>query len=156
MFFKKLFVAGFALSSFSNSLSAQTMDEVAACAGVVAGNGAIDLFVGDEKKFTDAMDVAYYAYLPSANGTRAILNFTDEERAFTSKILSSNMDKMINAYNSENYDLALYEEIVGCYRTLGTVLLRPDIQGDLKMAKDDYDEVKEKTISNIRRLFSAQ
>ena len=39
------------------------IDNIAACAGVVIGNGAIDYFIGDEASFDDASDIAYTAYL---------------------------------------------------------------------------------------------
>ena len=39
------------------------LDNIAACAGVVIGNGAIDFFMGDEAALDAAADIAYSAYL---------------------------------------------------------------------------------------------
>ena len=39
------------------------MDNLAACAGVVVGNGAVDFYLGDEQSFDVAADIAYSAYL---------------------------------------------------------------------------------------------
>ena len=39
------------------------VDNLAACAGVVIGNGAIDFFMGDERSFESAANIAYSAYL---------------------------------------------------------------------------------------------
>ena len=39
------------------------LDNIAACAGVVIGNGAIDFFMGDEAAFNEAAEIAYSAYL---------------------------------------------------------------------------------------------
>ena len=51
---------------FSSSfVRAQTekLDNVAACAGVVIGNGAVDFYLGNEQSFDDAANIAYSAYL---------------------------------------------------------------------------------------------
>ena len=127
---------------FTNHLKAQNMDQVASCAGVVIGNASVD-------------NIAYYSYLPSVMGVTALLNSSQEDRQFTETILSSNIDKIIIAYNNDNYDNNLYEEVVGCYRMLGTVLLKPEIQADLEMSKDLYDGMIAKTSSKLRRVFDA-
>ncbi len=152
---KKFIFLALLVFPFINHLKAQDMDKVASCAGVVVGNASVDYILGDKQAFNDAINIAYYAYLPSVMGAKAILNYTEEERQFTEKILSSNIDKVIIAYNNGNYDSNLYEEVVGCYRMLGTVLLKPEIQADLKISKDQYDEIIAITSSNIRRVFDA-
>ena len=93
--------------------------------------------------------------MPTLNGVASLLNYSDEDRAFADQIFSSNIDKVINAYNNENYDTALYEEIVGCYRMLGLVLIDPATQYYLKDSKDVVDAKIEKTINNLKRIFDA-
>ena len=151
----KKFILLALLVSFTFHLKAQDMDKIASCAGVVVGNASVDYILGDKQAFNDALNIAYYSYLPSVMGVSALLSSSEEERQFTEQILSSNIDKIIIAYNNGNYDSNLYEEVVGCYRMLGTVLLKPEIQADLKMSKDQYDEIIAKTSSNIRRVFDA-
>ena len=152
---KKFILLALLTVLFTFHLKAQDMDKVASCAGVVVGNASVDYILGDKQAFNDALNIAYYSYLPSVMGVSALLSSSEEERQFTEQILSSNIDKIIIAYNNGNYDSNLYEEVVGCYRMLGTVLLKPEIQADLKMSKDQYDEIIAKTSSNIRRIFDA-
>ena len=150
---KKFILLALLTVSFTFHLKAQDMDKVASCAGVVVGNASVDYILGDKQAFNDAINIAYYSYLPSVMGVSALLSSSEEERQFTEKILSSNIDKIIIAYNNGNYDSNVYEEVIGCYRMLGTVLLKPEIQADLKMSKDQYDEIIAKTSSNLRRVF---
>ena len=150
---KKIILLALLIVPFTFHLKAQDMDKIASCAGVVVGNASVDYILGDKQAFNDALNIAYYSYLPSVMGVSALLSSSEEERQFTEQILSSNIDKIIIAYNNGNYDSNLYEEVVGCYRMLGTVLLKPEIQADLKMSKDQYDEIIAKTSSNLRRVF---
>ena len=152
---KKFILLALLIAPFTFHLKAQDMDKIASCAGVVVGNASVDYILGDKQAFNDAINIAYYSYLPSVMGVSALLSSSEEERQFTEKILSSNIDKIIIAYNNGNYDSNVYEEVIGCYRMLGTVLLKPEIQADLKMSKDQYDEIIAKTSSNIRRVFDA-
>jgi hypothetical protein len=152
---KKFVLLALLIVPFTFHLKAQDMDEIASCAGVIVGNASVDYILGDKQAFNDALNIAYYSYLPSVMGVSALLSSSEEERQFTEQILSSNIDKIIIAYNNGNYDNNLYEEVVGCYRMLGTVLLKPEIQADLKMSKDQYNEIITKTSSNLRRVFDA-
>lgn len=152
---KKFILLALLIVTFTNHLKAQDMDKIASCAGVVVGNASVDYILGDKQAFNDAINVAYYAYLPSVMGVSAMLSYSNEERQFTEKILSSNIDKIIIAYNNGNYDSNVYEEVIGCYRMLGTVLLKPEIQADIEISKDLYDEMIAKTSSNLRRVFDA-
>ena len=49
--------------SFSTTAETTEIDNIAACAGVVIGNGAVDFYMGDEEAFDVAADIAYTAYL---------------------------------------------------------------------------------------------
>ena len=141
------------IAPVTNYMKAQDMNSVATCAGVVVGNASVDYVLGKKQAFNEALNIAYYAYLPSTTGTSAMLNYTNEEREFTEKIVSTNIDKVIMEYNNGNYDSNLYEEVVGCYRMLGTVLLKPEVQADLKISKGLYDEIIAEVSSNIRSIF---
>ena len=76
------------------------LDDIAACAGVVLGNGAVDFSLGDEASFDAAAEVSYSAYLAE------ILNrsFSQNDLQIADQILGGNLDKVINAYNSETFD----------------------------------------------------
>ena len=55
----------FVFSFLSSFAKAQTerLDNLAACPGVVIGNGAVDFYLGDEQSFDVAVNIAYSAYL---------------------------------------------------------------------------------------------
>ena len=46
-------------TAFANT---NRVDDLAACAGIVIGNSAIDFFMGDEESFDSAANIAYTAY----------------------------------------------------------------------------------------------
>ena len=94
-------------------------DKLAACAGVVLGNGAVDLYLGDEASFDAAAEVAYSAYLAEVISG----GFSQNDLQIADQILGGNLDKVITAYNSEAFDNDLYEEIVSCYRQLSIQLI---------------------------------
>ena len=142
------------LSTFifwNSSLNADTskLDNVAACAGVVLGNGAIDFFMGDELSFDDAADIAYSAYLSEVfNGA-----YSQEDIKIADQILGGNLDKVIAAYNSETFDNELYEEVVGCYRLLSLQVLE-NAQLIVKNQKD-WEELKNNSAKTIKRILRA-
>tara|TARA_B100000989_G_C19491572_1_gene450053 strand:- start:172 stop:633 length:462 start_codon:yes stop_codon:yes gene_type:complete len=150
---KKAALALFILmfSGLANSAKAATekLDNIAACAGVVIGNGAIDLFMGNEKLFDDAADIAYSAYLSvvfSSEHNQNDLQVADQ-------ILGGNLDKVINAYNSETFDNELYEEIVGCYRALSKQILHAS--EIIEKNQDSWIEVKSNSINTLKRMLKA-
>ena len=57
-----IFIALLFLSSFAKAQT-EKLDNLAACAGVVIGNGAVDFYLGNEQSFDVAADIAYSAYL---------------------------------------------------------------------------------------------
>ena len=125
------------------------LDNIAACAGVVIGNGAVDFYMGDEAAFDGAADIAYSAYLSEVFTSQV----AQSDIQIADQILASNLDKVIAAYNSETFDVDMYEEIVGCYRTLSMQLLEAaqviiDNQGT-------WNEVKSTSINTIKRVLSA-
>ena len=125
------------------------LDNIAACAGIVLGNGAIDFFMGDEEAFDGAADIAYSAYLSEVFRGNAAQN----DIQISDQILASNLDKVIAAYNSETFDNEMYEEIVGCYRALSMQLL--EAAQVIIDNQDSWNEVKSASIKTIKRLLSA-
>ena len=125
------------------------LDNIAACAGVVIGNGAIDFYMGDEVAFDKAADIAYSAYLSEV----FLGEFSQNDIQIADQILASNLDKVIAAYNSETFDSEMYEEIVGCYRALSIQLL--EAAQVIIDNQEAWSEVKTVSITTIKRVLSA-
>ena len=126
------------------------LDNVAACVGVVMGNGAVDFYLGDEASFDAAAEFAYSAYLSELLGGKDHLQ-NDIEIA--DQIMGGNMDKIINAYNNDSFDNEVYEEVVGCYRQLGTQILEKiDV---IMLNGDEYQEMINTQIQTIKRMLRA-
>lgn len=125
------------------------LDDLAACAGVVIGNGAIDFFMGDEEAFDSAANIAYTAYLSEVFAGQ----YGQSDLQIADQILGSNLDKVIAAYNSETFDSALYEELVGCYRRLSEQLLNG--ADTIMENQDNWGDVKNMSIETIKRFLRA-
>ncbi len=69
------------------------LDNIAACAGVILGNGAVDFYLGDEASFDAAAEVAYSAYLSELLSG----SFSENDVEIADQILGGNLDKIINA-----------------------------------------------------------
>ena len=125
------------------------LDNIAACAGVVLGNGAVDFYLGNEASFDAAAEVAYSAYLAEVlNGS-----FSQNDLQIADQILGSNLDKVINAYNSETFDNEVYEEVVGCYRQLATQILeKVDVIDD---RANEWQDLMTTSIQTIKRMLRA-
>ena len=131
------------------SADTNRLDNIAACAGVVVGNGAIDFYMGDEVAFDKAADIAYSAYLSEV----FLGEFSQTDIQIADQILASNLDKVIAAYNSETFDSQMYEEIVGCYRALSIQLL--EAAQVIIDNQEAWSEVKTVSIKTIKRVLSA-
>ena len=131
------------------SADTNRLDNIAACAGVVIGNGAIDFYMGDEVAFDKAADIAYSAYLSEV----FLGEFSQNDIQIADQILASNLDKVIAAYNSETFDSEMYEEIVGCYRALSIQLL--EAAQVIIDNQEAWSEVKTISITTIKRVLSA-
>ena len=131
------------------SADTNKLDNIAACAGVVIGNGAIDFYMGDEAAFDKAADIAYTAYLSEVFSGQ----FAQDDLQIADQILASNLDKVIAAYNSETFDSEMYEEIVGCYRALSSQLL--EAAQIIIDNQEAWREVKTVSIKTIKRVLSA-
>ena len=125
------------------------LDNIAACAGVVLGNGAVDFYLGNEASFDAAAEVAYSAYLAEVlNGS-----FSQNDLQIADQMLGRNLDKVINAYNSETFDNEVYEEVVGCYRQLATQILeKVDVIDD---RANEWQDLMTTSIQKIKRMLRA-
>ena len=136
------------LSSFAKAQT-EKLDNLAACAGVVIGNGAVDFYLGDEQSFDVAANIAYSAYLSevfSAGHQQNDLQVADQ-------ILGANVDKIINAHNSENFTADVYEEVVGCYRALAKQLMEG--AETIINNQSKWNELKNTSIETLKRTLSA-
>ena len=126
------------------------LDNVAACAGIVMGNGAVDFYLGDEASFDAAAEFAYLAYLSELLGGK---DHSENDVEIADQILSSNTDKIINLYNNDSFDNEVYEEVVGCYRQLGTQIL--ERMQTIMMNRDEYQEMINTQIQTLKRMLRA-
>ena len=125
------------------------LDNIAACAGVVLGNGAVDFYLGDEASFDAAAEVAYSAYLWEVLSG----SFSQNDIEIADQILGGNLDKIINAYNSDSFDSEVYEEVVGCYRQLGIQILEKiDF---IMLSGDEYQDLMDSTVQTLKRMLKA-
>ena len=125
------------------------LDNIAACTGVVLGNGAVDFYLGDEASFDAAGEFAYSAYLSELLSG----SYAESDVEIADQIMGGNMDKIINAYNSDTFDNEVYEEVVGCYRQLGIQILE---KIDIIMLKaDEYKEMMNTSVQTLKRMLRA-
>ena len=125
------------------------LDNIAACAGVVLGNGAVDFYLGDEASFDAAAEVAYSAFLSEVLSG----SFSKNDIEIADQILGGNLDKIINAYNSDSFDSEVYEEVVGCYRQLGIQILEKiDV---IMLSGDEYQDLMDTSVQTLKRMLRA-
>ena len=125
------------------------LDNIAACAGVVLGNGAVDFYLGDEASFDAAAEVAYSAYLSEVLSG----SFSQNDIEIADQILGGNLDKIINAYNSDSFDGEVYEEVVGCYSQLGIQILEKiDV---IMLSGDEYQDLMDTSVQRLKRMLRA-
>ncbi|MAZ45664.1 MAG: hypothetical protein CMD74_03035 [Gammaproteobacteria bacterium] len=136
------------LSSFARAQT-EKLDNLAACAGVVIGNGSVDFYMGDEQSFDDAANIAYSAYLSEifAGG------YGQNDLKVADQILGGNVDKIISAYNSENFTADVYEEVVGCYRSLAKQLMEG--AETIINNQSKWKNLKDTSIGTLKRMLRA-
>ena len=128
----------------------ERLDNVAACAGIVIGNGSVDFLLGDEASYDAAAEFAYLAYLAELLGGE---DHSQDEGEMADQILRNNANKIINAYNNDSFDNEVYEEVVGCYRLLGTQIL--ERMQTIMMNRDEYQEMIDTSIQTIKSMLRA-
>ena len=130
-------------------VTANELDNVGACAGVVIGNASVDFSLGDQKGFDDGIKLGITAYVSEVFTN----NYKKNDIAIADKILASNTDKIINAANTQTFDETIFEEVIKCYRMLSILVMK----------NADTIKINFKKINNIinqrnkllRRMLSA-
>ncbi len=143
-----VFIALLFLSSFAKAQT-QKLDNLAACAGVVIGNGAVDFYLGDEQSFDVAADIAYSAYLSEVFSG----GYQQSDLQVADQILGANLDKIINAHNSENFTADVYEEVVACYRALAKQLMEG--AETIINNQSNWNKFKKTSIETLKRVLRA-
>ena len=148
---KSLITIFLVLFFFNSYAKAQTekLDNLAACAGVVIGNGAVDFYLGNEQSFDIAANIAYSAYLSEVFSG----GYQQNDLQIADQILGGNVDKIINAHNSENFTADVYEEVVGCYRALSKQLI--DGAEIIINNQSKWQELKNTSIETLKRMLRA-
>ena len=143
-----VFVALLFLSSFARAQT-DKLDNLAACAGIVIGNGAVDFYLGDEQSFDVAADIAYSAYLSEVFSG----GYQQNDLQVADQILGANVDKVINAHNSENFTADVYEEVVACYRALAKQLMEG--AETIINNQSNWNKLKKTSIETLKRMLRA-
>ena len=149
IFVKLFFFLILNLAINTKILTANELDNVGACAGVVIGNASVDFSLGDQKGFDDGIKLGITAYVSQVFAN----NYSKNDIAIADKILASNTDKIINAANTQTFDETIFEEVIKCYRMLSILVLK----------NADTIKINSKKINNIinqrnkllRRMLSA-
>ena len=136
------------LNSFAKAQT-EELDNLAACAGVVIGNGAVDFYLGDEQSFDVAANIAYSAYLSEVFSG----GYQQNDLQVADQILGGNVDKIINAHNSENFTADVYEEVVACYRALAKQLMKE--AETILNNQNKWNELKNTSIETLKRMLRA-
>ena len=149
IFLKLFFLLIFNLTIYTKIVTANELDNVGACAGVVIGNASVDFSLGDQKGFDNGIKLGITAYVSQVLAN----NYSKNDIAIADKILASNTDKIINAANTQTFDETIFEEVIKCYRMLSILVMR----------NADTIKINSKKINNIinqrnkllRRMLSA-
>ena len=134
---------------FSGAAKANDLDDIAACAGVVIGNAAVDLQLDEEASFDEGLRVAITGYLSFVSSG----SFSSDDLNLADQIMASNTDIIINAANTDTYDSAVYESVVGCYRLLSLAIIStaPNVEANRAL----IDETVSQKGSLIKRFIRA-
>ena len=149
IYVKLFFLLILNLTIYTKIVTANELDNVGACAGVVIGNASVDFSLGDQKGFDDGIKLGITAYVSQVFAN----NYSKNDIAIADKILASNTDKIINAANTQTFDETIFEEVIKCYRMLSILVMK----------NADTIKINFKKINNIinqrnkllRRMLSA-
>ena len=149
IFVKLFFFLILNLAINTKILTANELDNVGACTGVVIGNASVDFSLGDHKSFDDGIKLGITAYVSQVFAN----NYNKNDIVIADKILASNTDKIINAANTQTFDETIFEEVIKCYRLLSILVMK----------NADIIKINSKKINNIinqrnkllRRMLSA-
>ena len=135
IFVKLFFFLILNLAINTKILTANELDNVGACAGVVIGNASVDFSLGDQKGFDNGIKLGITAYVSQVFAN----NYSKNDIAIADKILASNTDKIINAANTKTFDETTFEEVIKCYRMLSILVMK----------NADTIKINSKKINNI-------
>ena len=120
IFVKLFFFLILNLAINTKILTANELDNVGACAGIIIGNASVDFSLGDQKGFDDGIKLGITAYVSEVLAN----NYNKNDIAIADKILASNTDKIINAANTQTFDETTFEEVIKCYRMLSILVMK--------------------------------
>ena len=153
-FFMNIFVKLFFFLIFNfvintKIVTANELDNVGACAGVVIGNASVDFSLGDQKGFDDGIKLGITAYVSQVFA----INYSKNDIAIADKILASNTDKIINAANTQTFDETTFEEVIKCYRMLGILVMKN--ADTIKINSKKINNIINQRTKLLRRMLSA-
>jgi hypothetical protein len=105
--------------------------------------------LGDEDSFNEGVSLAITAYLSEVLSSSS----AGEDIAIADQILATNTDKIINAANTETFDANVYEEVVKCYRSVASLLLKN--RKIIEQHSDQIDKLINQRIKLLKRILSA-
>ena len=149
IFVKLVFFLILNLTINSKILTANELDNVGACAGVVIGNASVDFSLGDQKGFNDGIKLGITAYVSQVFAN----NYSKNDIAIADKILASNTDKIINAANTQTFDETIFEEVIKCYRMLSILVMKNATT--IKTNSKKINNIINQRNKLLRRMLSA-
>ena len=130
-------------------VTANELDNVGACAGVVIGNASVDFSLGDQTGFDDGIKIGFTAYVSQVFAN----NYSKNDIAIADKILASNTDKIINAANTQTFDETIFEEVIKCYRILSILVMKN--ADSIKINSKKINSIINQRNKLLRRMLSA-
>lgn len=149
IFVKLFFFLILNLAINTKILTANELDNVGACAGVVIGNASVDFSLGDQKGFDDGIKLGITAYASQV----FVNNYSKNDIAIADKILASNTDKIINAANTQTFDETIFEEVIKCYRMLSILVMKN--ADTIKINSKKINNIVNQRNKLLRRMLSA-
>ena len=129
--------------------TANELDNVGACSGVVIGNASVDFSLGNQKGFDDGIKLAISAYVSEVFAN----NYSKNDIAIADKIIASNTDKIINAANTQTFDETIFEEVIKCYRMLSILVMKN--ADTIKINSKKINDIINQRNKLLRRMLSA-
>ena len=149
IFVKSFFLLILNLAINTKNLTANELDNIGACAGIVIGNASVDFSLGNQKGFDDGIKLGITAYVSQVFAKK----YSKNDIAIADKILASNTDKIINAANTQTFDEKIFEEVIKCYRFLSVLVMKnADI---IKTNSKKINNIINERNKLLRRMLSA-
>ena len=148
---RKIIASAAVIASLTTSLPSQaaSLDDIAACAGTILGNGAVDFSNGQKEALNEAAEIAYAPYLARIIQEKPARG----EVELADKILAASLDAIIGKANANNFTVDTYEQVIGCYRLISIEALnRLDA---LKANETRIRALTQQGLERITRVLSA-